>query len=91
MHQSVILVKLSHEHRQRLLEALPAETYQEILSSMRDATEIVPLLQHRHDSAGGLMPPDYPVAPVGTTAGKALDRLRLLGRAAEDISAFGGG
>ena len=133
--QSEVLVELSREHRQSLLEALPAEstaailehldeqellevcrdittpglatildqtspdvaadilndlpteTSREILGSMRDPREIVPLLQHRHDSAGGLMTPDYPVVLVGTTAANALDRLRLLGPAAEDISA----
>ena len=70
-----------------ILNYLPAQTSREILGSMRDLREIVPLLQHRHDSAGGLMTPDYPVVLVGTTAANALDRLRLLGRAAEDISA----
>ncbi len=120
--QSEVLVELSREHRQSLLEALPAEstaailehldeqellevcrdittpglatildqtspdvaadilndlpteTSREILGSMRDPREIVPLLQHRHDSAGGLMTPDYPVVLlVGTTAANALD------------------
>ena len=70
-----------------ILNTLPAETSREILGSMRDPREVVPLLQHRHDSAGGLMTPDYTVVLVGTTAANALDRLRLLGRAAEDISA----
>ena len=70
-----------------ILNDLPAERSQEILDSMRDVTEIVPLLLHPHDSAGGLMTPEYPVVPIDTTAANALDRLRLLGRAAEDISA----
>ena len=70
-----------------ILNDLPAETSQQILVNMRDPREIVPLLEHRHDSAGGLMTPDYPVVLEGTTAANALDRLRLLGRAAEDISA----
>ena len=133
--QSEVLVELSREHRQSLLEALPAESTagilehleeqellavcrdirtpglatvldhtspdvaadilndlpaeasREILGRMRDPREIVPLLQHRHDSAGGLMTPDYPVVHTSTTAANALDLLRLLGREAEDISA----
>ena len=70
-----------------ILNDLPAETSQLILVSMRDPREIVPLLEHRHDSAGGLMTPDYPVVLEGTIAANALDRLRLLRRAAEDTSA----
>ena len=70
-----------------ILNDLPAERSREILGSMRDAAEIIPLLQHPDDSAGGLMTPDYPVVPVETSAANALDRLRLMGPAAEDISA----
>jgi magnesium transporter len=70
-----------------LLNDLPAARSQEILESMRDAAEVMPLLKHPDDSAGGLMTPDFPVMPMATTAANALDRLRLLGRAAEDISA----
>ena len=84
---AAVLDHISPDVAADILNDLPTETSQEILSRMRDPKEIVPLLQHRHDSAGGLMTPDYPVAPVATTAGNALDRLRLLGRAAEDISA----
>ena len=57
-----------------ILNDLPAETSQLILVSMRDPRELVPLLEHRHDPAGGLMTPDYPVVLEGTIAANALDR-----------------
>ena len=82
-----VLDHISPDVAADILNNLSHETSHEILDSMRDPSEIVPLLQHRHDSAGGLMTPDYPVVLEGTTAAAALDRLRLLGRAAEDISA----
>ena len=84
---ATVLDYISPDVAADILNSLSAETFKEILGTMRDPSEVIPLLQHRHDSAGGLMTPDYPVVLVGTTAAAALDRLRLLGRAAEDISA----
>ena len=84
---ATVLDHISPDVAADILNDLSDEVSQEILDTMRDPREIIPLLQHPHDSAGGLMTPDYPVVLVGTTAANALDRLRLLGRAAEDISA----
>ncbi len=84
---ATVLDHISPDVAADIINDLSDEVSQEILDTMRDPREIIPLLQHPHDSAGGLMTPDYPVVLVGTTAANALDRLRLLGRAAEDISA----
>jgi Mg/Co/Ni transporter MgtE len=45
---------------------------------MRDTEEVVPLLQHPDDTAGGVMTPHYPVVRESISAGNALDELRFL-------------
>ena len=55
---------------------------------MRDTEEVVPLLQHPDDTAGGVMTPHYPVGRESISAGNALDELRFLSPDAEDISSI---
>jgi magnesium transporter len=55
---------------------------------MRDTEEVVPLLQHPDDTAGGVMTPHYPVGRESISAGNALDELRFLSPDAEDISSM---
>ena len=69
-----------------ILNDLPLEQSQEILGGMRDAEDVISLLEHADDTAGGLMVPHYPVVREASSAGNALDRLRLLGHEAEEIS-----
>ena len=69
-----------------ILRLLPRERSQETLAAMQAAVEVVPLLVYPDDTAGGLMTPDYPVVKEVTTTGNALDQLRLLGAATENLS-----
>ena len=50
------------------------------------AHEILALLQHAPDSAGGLMTTDVAVLQIGITAGEAIERLRQLHDQIEDLS-----
>ena len=69
-----------------ILRLLPRERSQETLAAMQAALEVVPLLGYPDDTAGGLMTPGYPVVREVTTTGNALDQLRLLGTATENLS-----
>ena len=69
-----------------ILRLLPRERSQETLAAMQAALEVVPLLGYPDDTAGGLMTPNYPAVREVTTTGNALDQLRLLGAAAENLS-----
>ena len=80
-----ILDEASADVAADVLRLLPRERYQETLATMRSAIEVVPLLGYPDDTAGGLMTPDYPVVREVTTTGNALDQLRLLGAAAENL------
>lgn len=50
------------------------------------AHELLALLQHAPDSAGGLMTTDVAVLQIGITAGEAIERLRQLHDQIEDLS-----
>ena len=69
-----------------LLQQIPEEKQQETLEAMADPAEVTELLQYQDDTAGGLMTSDYPVVTEATNTPNALDQLRLLGPAAEDIN-----
>ena len=69
-----------------ILRLLPRERSQEVLAGMQAALEVVPLLGYPDDTAGGLMTPDYPVVREVTTTGNALDQLRMLGAATDNLS-----
>ena len=83
---SHILDEASPDVAADILRLLPRERYQQTLAAMQTAAEVVPLLGYTDDTAGGLMTPDYPVVREVTTTGNALDQLRLLGAATEDLS-----
>ena len=83
---SQILDEVSPDVAADILRLLHRERSQETLAAMQAAQEVVPLLGYPDDTAGGLMTPDYPVVREITTTGNALDQLRLLGTAMENLS-----
>ena len=83
---SQILDEASPDVAADILRLLPRERSQETLTAMQAALEVVPLLGYPDDTAGGMMTPDYPVVREVTTTGNALDQLRLLGAATENLS-----
>src|SRR5918992_702702 len=83
---SQILDQASPDVAADILNDLPLDRSWEILGGMRDTEEVVPLLQHPDDTAGGGMIPDYPVVREGTSAANALDQLRFLRPDADEIS-----
>lgn len=83
---SRVLDETSPDVAADILRLLPEETSQVVLEAMDQAQGVIPLLEYPDDTAGGLMTPDYTVVKEGTTAGNALDQLRLLGPDAENIS-----
>src|SRR5918996_2698080 len=85
---SQILDEASPDVAADILNDLPLDRSWEILGGMRDTEEVMPLLQHPDDTAGGVMIPDYPVVREGTSAANALDQLRFLSPDAEDISSI---
>lgn len=84
---SQILDETSPDVAADILNDLPRARFAEIIEGMKAAEGVLPLLQHPADTAGGLMTPALPVVPDHTTTAIALDRLRLLGPDAEEISA----
>src|ERR671914_1115285 len=85
---SQILDEASPDVAADILKNLPLDRSWEILEGMRDTEEVVPLLQHPDDTAGGVMTPHYPVVRESTSAANALDELRFLSPDAEDISSI---
>ena len=83
---SQILDEASPDVAADILRLLPRERSQETLAAMQAAPEVVPLMGYSDDTAGGLMTPGYPVVREGTTTGNALDQLRLLGAATDNLS-----
>jgi magnesium transporter len=83
-----ILDEASPDVAADILNDLPLDRSWEILGGMRDTQEVVPLLQHPDDTAGGLMIPDYPVVRESTAAANALDQLRFLSPDADEISSI---
>ena len=60
-----------------VLHNIPDHRLNPTLEEMVEADAVVPLLEYPDESAGGVMDPDAPFARAGTTAGNALDILRL--------------
>ena len=71
-----------------LLERLPDDKKQETLKSMMLATSVERLLQYEEGTAGRLINPVTPVFTENMTIPIALDRLRLMGHAAEHFNSF---
>jgi magnesium transporter len=83
-----ILDETSPDVAADILKDMPQERSREILAGMQESGAVVPLLEHAHDTAGGLMVPDYPVVRESLSAANALDRLRLMGPRAEDFGSI---
>jgi magnesium transporter len=85
---SQVLDEASPDVAADILNDLPLSRSWEILGGMRDTEEVIPLLQHPDDTAGGVMIPDYPVVRESTSAANALDQLRFISPDADEISAI---
>ncbi len=95
-----ILGDLPHQRMSDVISAMDADiaadmigelTQQDrdlLLSNLKTeiAHELLALLQHAPDSAGGLMTTDVASIQVGITAGEAIERLRQLHDQIEDLS-----
>ena len=71
-----------------ILRQLPDEQSQEVLQAMEESENVRSLLHYPDESAGGLMTTEYPVVREDTTAGNALDLLRIRGPMVEDIGSL---
>jgi magnesium transporter len=85
---SQILDEASPDVAADILKELPQERSIEILGGMQESEGVIPLLEHAHETAGGIMVPDYPVVRESLSAANALDRLRLMGPRAEDFGSI---
>ena len=64
-----------------VLHNIPDHRLNPTLDEMVEADAVMPLLEYPDESAGGVMDPDAPFAKAGSTAGNALDILRLRAQA----------
>ena len=60
-----------------VLHNIPDYRLNSTLEEMVESDAVMPLLEYPDESAGGLMDPEAPYVKAGTTAGNALDLLRL--------------
>lgn len=60
-----------------VLRGIPRTQSAETLAAMEDASDVVPLLQYPDDTAGGLMSSAYVSVRLNSSAGMALDSVRL--------------
>jgi len=85
---SEVLREASADVAADVLRQLPNQRSQEVLQTLPHGEAVAQLLAYPGDTAGGLMTLEYPVMNEGITAGNALDQLRILGTAAENMSAI---
>ena len=71
-----------------VLERLPEETRATTLDAMAPSSPVETLLQYDEGTAGRLVDPAAPVFKESMTVPIALDRLRLMGIAAEQVNSF---
>ena len=71
-----------------VLERLPEETRSNTLDAMALSTPVETLLRYEEGTAGRLVNPAAPVFKETMTVPIALDRLRLMGTAAEQVNSF---
>ena len=71
-----------------LVGKLDAKDRETLLANLKPdiAHELLALLQHAPDSAGGLMTTDVAFIQIGITAGEAIERLRQLHNQIDDLS-----
>ena len=97
---AVLLEDLPPGRSSELIEAMDADMAADLIGELdtKDretllanldpdiAHELLALLQHAPDSAGGLMTTDVAVLQIGITAGEAIERLRQLHDRIDDLS-----
>ena len=71
-----------------VIKQLPIEKSAEVIAAMGETDDVVTLIRYPDESAGGLMTTDFPQVRSDTTAGNALDVLRIQGSMVEDIGAI---
>ena len=95
-----LLEDLPPDRSSELIEAMDADMAADVIGELglKDretllanldpdvAHELLALLQHAPDSAGGLMTTDVAVLQIGITAGEAIERLRQLHDQIDDLS-----
>ncbi len=71
-----------------ILENMPTETVSTLIDLMREpaSDKVSQLFDYPSDTAGGLMTTDVAVLPVGLTAGEAIERIRTIREAVEDLT-----
>lgn len=68
-----------------ILRQLPEKQVAQVLQGMDDPDDVLALLVHPDETAGGLMTTDFPVVRETVTAGNALDLIRIRPELVEDI------
>ena len=71
-----------------ILKRLPEEQSQQTLEGMEEVEDVTPLLEYADDTAGGIMTTEYVSVRADTTAGIALDILRVRAEEAEDVGSL---
>ncbi len=71
-----------------ILELLEYERSQETINAMKASNHVEVLLSYEDGTAGRLIDPGVPVFNSGTTVPIALDRLRLMGGASEEVNSL---
>lgn len=67
-----------------VLHQLDESEAERILEAMDEPAQVLPLLAHEDESAGGIMSPEVPVLRGEMTADNTIDYLRAIGRTAEE-------
>ena len=83
-----VLEEMPSEEAVDILENMPTDTVTELIDLMGDpaGAEVSELFRYPPDTAGGLMTTDVAVLPVGITAGEAIERIRTIRKAVEDLT-----
>ena len=71
-----------------VLELLEDQRREETIAAMASSLPVETLLRYEDGTAGRLIDPEIPALPEGATVPIALDRLRLMGEAAEEVNSL---
>lgn len=82
---SDILAQATPDVAADILRQLPEKQVAQVLQGMDDSSDVLGLLVHPDETAGGLMTTDFPVVRETVTAGNALDLIRIRPDRVEDI------
>ncbi len=85
---AAVLSEMQPEEAADVIGALAADLRTALFNAMDDSAErdVLALLSYPHDSAGGLMTTDVAALPLGMTAGEAIEAVRKMHEALEDLS-----